>query len=44
MLQSELNMYKKMYAKYKKKHISKNDYEDFHNYNTETGNASYDKE
>ena len=40
-----LDMYKKMVSKYKKrKRITRDEYDSIHNYNTETGDASYDKE
>ena len=39
-----LDMYKKMVKRQKRKRITRDEYDSIHNYNTETGDASYDKE
>ena len=42
--QKMLDMYKKMVKRQKQKRITRNDYEVTHNYNTETNEASYERE
>ena len=39
-----LDMYKKMVKRQKYKRRSKDEYDSIHNYNTETNDASYDRE
>ena len=44
--QKMLDMYKKMVSRYKskKKHVSKKDYDDVHDHNTESNDANYERE
>lgn len=42
--QKMLDMYKKMVRYKKRRHMSKRDYDDIHNYNNETNDATYERE